>query len=242
MPFVLWTRHFLGSESINTLLLAASALGRDPQLFEGRKVFALSWVQSVSLDALSLDWSCFGFLPFHNRPAIPVGNGRYQDQLHQLVMSKGGVVVPFWSARGLSKWLQSNGNVSWHSLAQPAHVETQTSQNDRSDQGDWRTRHFFVGGWGGWGGWGWIFCHFCPKNSLKQVDANCHHLWSINYHGHFFGLVSDWKWTTLTAICSAEVPYVMLADLSVLDMSVRSTTLHHRTDMVNMLEGFLRCF
>lgn len=40
--FLPWTGHFLGSESINTLLLAASALGRDPQLFEGRKVFALS--------------------------------------------------------------------------------------------------------------------------------------------------------------------------------------------------------
>jgi len=62
-----------------------------------------------------------------------------KDQLHQLVMSKGGVVVPFWSARGLSKWLQSSGNV----------------------------------------------------------------------------------------------PYVMLADLSVLDMSVRSTTLHHRKEKVN---------
>lgn len=35
-----------------------------------------------------------------------------QDHLHKMVMSKGGVVVPFWSARGLSKWLQSNGNVS----------------------------------------------------------------------------------------------------------------------------------
>lgn len=138
---------------------------------------------------------------------------------------------------GSNRMATSLGTASW-----AAHVETQTSQNDRSDQGDWRTRHFFVGGWGGWGGWGWIFCHFCPKNSLKQVDANCHHLWSINYHGHFFGLVSDWKWTTLTAICSAEVPYVMLADLSVLDMSVRSTTLHHRTDMMDTLEGFLRCF
>jgi len=59
-----------------------------------------------------------------------------KDHLHKMVMSKGGVVVPFWSARGLSKWLQSNGNV----------------------------------------------------------------------------------------------PYVMLADLSVLDMSVRSTTLHHRKE------------
>lgn len=59
-----------------------------------------------------------------------------KDHLHEMVMSKGGVVVPFWSARGLSKWLQSNGNV----------------------------------------------------------------------------------------------PYVMLADLSVLDMSIRSTTLHHRKE------------
>ena len=32
---------------------------------------------------------------------------------------------------------------------------------------------------------------------------------------------------------------MMLADLSVLDMSVRSTTLHHRTDMIDMFEGVL---